>query len=380
MNPDTAQPLVLMVDDEPMNLLLLERVFARDYRVLTATSGQRALELIAQEPIDCALIDIMMPGMSGLQVLERVRAAPETADLPVILVSALSDRQDVVRGLKLGANDYVTKPIEMDILHARVNTQVQLKRLQDQRKQAIEDLQTAHNMKDRILRIASHDLKSPLANIGMIKYLLRDAVANNHQALGLLDMLDTTTGHMLTVIHDFLETAAMQSGEVDLNIVDVPLYDVVADVCDQYRLIIEKKHIDVVFGALGGQVLADRTRVSQILDNLISNALKYSPTDSTVTVWAEIRGPNVRICVADEGPGIAPEERSRLFTEFGRTSNRPTGGESSTGLGLWIVKHLVMLHGGEVGCESAPGGGSLFWIELPPTENSFQPAELALPG
>ncbi len=378
MSLANPKPLLLITDDELLNILLLERVFSNDYRVLTAANGPAALEIIAREPVDCALIDIMMPGLTGLQVLEKIRETPETADLPVILVSALSDRQDVVRGLKMGANDYVTKPFELEVLSARVQTQLKLKQLQDQRKQVIEELRSAQEMKDRLLRIASHDLKSPLANISMIKYLLRETVADNSQAQELLDILDTTTDHMLNVVRDFLETAAIQSGEVDLQLTHMPLDEVVLEVCDQYQLITERKNISLELGELNGYIVGDRARISQVLDNLVSNALKYSPPGSTVYIWTETRGSFVRVCVADQGPGIAPEERPRLFTEFGRTSNRPTGGESSTGLGLWIVKHLVTLHGGQVGVDSAPGGGSIFWIELPLAEDSFQTHEMAL--
>ena len=366
------RPRVLIVDDEPMNVMLLERLFTREYDVVTASNGREALELLNTKPFDCLLLDIMMPGMSGLQVLETLRAEPITADLPVILVSALADRQDVVRGLKLGANDYVPKPIEMDVLSARVQTQVMLKQLQDQRKLAIAELERAQELKDRLLRIASHDLKSPLANIGMIRYLLRDAVADNPTALEFVDMLDNVSEHMLAVVRDFLDTAAIQSGELDLVPELVPVSDVVNEVCQQYRLAARRKQITLEVAHLDGEIHADRMRSVQALDNLISNAIKYSPMDSVVTITSHVLDDVMRISVTDSGPGIPSEERSRLFTQFGRLSTRPTGGESSTGLGLWIVKHLVTIQGGRVGVDTAPGGGSTFWMELP-TDRALVP-------
>jgi signal transduction histidine kinase len=114
-----------------------------------------------------------------------------------------------------------------------------------------------------------------------------------------------------------------------------------------------------------GVICADRQRTTQVLNNLLSNAIKYSPRGSTVTIWAENSEQSVHILVADQGPGIPAEERSRLFTQFGKLTTRPTEGENSTGLGLWIVKHLVTLQNGQVGVECPPEGGSIFWIELP---------------
>lgn len=356
---------IIIVDDEPMNVSLLERLFARHYDVVTATNGKSALELLDKQAFDCLLLDIMMPGMSGLQVLEEIRANEITADLPVILVSALSDRQDVVRGLKLGANDYVTKPIEMDVLSARVATQITIKQLQDQRKLAIRELERAQELKDQLLRIASHDLKSPLANIGMIRFLLRDAVADNPTALEYVDMLDHTSEHMLAVIRDFLDTAAIQSGELDLAPEELSVEDVIYEVCEQYRLPAMRKQIELDVASSAGEVYADRMRTVQAFDNLVSNAVKYSPAGSVVTIASAPHDDTVRISVTDAGPGIPDEERARLFTQFGRLSSRPTGGESSTGLGLWIVKHLVTTQGGKVGYKSEDGGGSTFWMELP---------------
>lgn len=348
-----------------MNIMLLERLFARDYEVITASNGREALELLQKKAFDCLLLDIMMPGISGLQVLEKLRADPLTADLPVILVSALADRQDVVRGLKMGANDYVPKPIEMDVLSARVQTQIMLKQLQDQRKLAIAELERAQELKDQLLRIASHDLKSPLANIGMIRFLLRDALADNPSALEFVDMLDNVSEHMLAVIRDFLDTAAIQSGELDLVPEVLPVSDLIYEVCEQYRLAALRKQITLDIPPVEGEIHADHMRTVQALDNLVSNGIKYSPMNSVVTVTAQPVDDMVRFSVTDAGPGIPDAERSRLFTQFGRLSTRPTGGESSTGLGLWIVKHLVTIQGGNVGVETTPGGGSTFWMELP---------------
>src|SRR5690606_35087449 len=132
-----------------------------------------------------------------------------------------------------------------------------------------------------------------------------------------------------------------------------------------YTIPAQKKDIRFDAADLPGMVLADRARFNQVLNNLVSNAIKYSPPHSTVTLWSEIHSGIVRTHVADQGEGIPADERQKLFTEFGKLSTRPTAGESSTGLGLWIVKHLVSLQDGAVGVDCPPEGGSIFWVDLP---------------
>ncbi len=361
---DDSAPLLLLVDDERANLALLERIFTGSYRVISVTGGQDALDMLAQAPFDLVLLDIMMPRMSGLDTLQHIRGNPRTADLPVILISALSDTRDVVRGLQMGANDYLPKPIQTDVLMARVQTQVTLKRLQDERKNTIGELQAAQEMKDRFFRIASHDLKSPLGNISLIRHLLRESLQDNDGAVHFLDMLDTAVDQMASVIHDFLEIAALESGRVDVKITDVSVRNLIATIVEQYQLSAENKGLAFEVEGTNAWIQADHTRMAQALDNLISNAVKYSPQDSVIAITTDVGSDRVRICVSDQGPGIPSDERDRLFTQFGKLSTRPTGGESSTGLGLWIVKNLVQLQGGQVGVDAASGGGSCFWIEM----------------
>ncbi len=368
MNEQTSSPLLLVVDDEAANLSLLKRLFEPHYRVMCVTCGQDALDLLAQAPFDLVLLDIMMPEMNGIETLGHIRNRANTADLPVILVSALSEVDDIVRGLQLGANDYITKPVEIDLMLARVQTQLTVKRLQDERKHHIAELQAAHEMKDRFLQMASHDLKGPLGNIGMSQFLLRRLLADSAEGIELLDMIETVVENMEHVIKDFLDSAALQSGKLDLQLENITVEEIVYDILGQYKLTAQKKEIEIQAPALPGVMSVDRQRTAQVLNNLVSNAIKYSPRGSTVTVWAEQVPSVVRIFVADQGPGIPAEERDRLFTQFGKLSTRPTEGENSTGLGLWIVKHLVSIQNGQVGFECPQEGGTIFWIELPTVE------------
>ena len=360
-------PLVLAVDDERHNLTLLERVL-RNYRVISVTNAQAALDTLAQAPFDLILLDIMMPGMDGLETLEQIRTNPKIADIPVILISAFSDGQTIVAGLEAGANDYITKPIDTDITLARVRTQIALKKLQDERKQTITELQAAQEMKDRLLRMASHDLKGPLMNIRMAANLMEPSIDCIIDGNSLLGAVESSLDTMQNVIKDFLDTAALQTGALDLHLEPVAARTLIENVLEENQINALRKHIKLETQDMRGVIIADVARFHQTLGNLVSNAIKYSPTDTTVTIWTECDDTTVTIYVADEGPGIPLSEQDKLFTQFGKLSPRPTGGESSTGLGLWIVKHLVTLQNGRVGYLSPRDGGSIFWIQMPAAE------------
>lgn len=361
----TDLPLVLAVDDEPSNIFLLERLLSRNYRVISVSSGQEALDKIAETPFDLVLLDIMMPHMTGLQTLEIIRSNPQTAQIPVILISALSDAQDISRGLEMGANDYIAKPIDIDVTLSRVKTQVALKRHQDEREALIAELKAAQELKDRFLQIASHDLKGPLTNLRMVMSLLRPSAKNIPDGETLLEMADGSLDLMHSLIKDFLDTAAMQNGALTLQLDRVMLESFIPEVVAEHEPNAERKHIGLEIRNIGGVVRADTKRFHQVVGNLVSNAIKYSPSDTTVRLWTECDDSSVSIYIADEGPGIPAEEQGKLFTQFGKLSPRPTGDESSTGLGLWIVKQLVNVQGGDVGLISPPEGGSTFWVRMP---------------
>ncbi|MEO8609490.1 MAG: hybrid sensor histidine kinase/response regulator [Chloroflexota bacterium] len=362
---NNSLPLILAVDDEPANLVLLERLLKSQYRVMTVGSGQDALDMLAQAPFDLVLLDIMMPGMNGLQVLNVLRHHPETADIPVILISALTEVRDITNGLEMGANDYITKPIDLDITHARVQTQITLKILQDERKATIAKLEAAQEMKNRFVRMASHDLKSPLMSLRMIVSLLPQKADLPPKMQELMEAADNSIDTMKQVIEDFLDTAALQSDTGDVRLSRMQVGSIIQDLMVEHSVNSTRKNIALEPGSLDGTINGDQFRFRQALGNLISNAIKYSPPDTVVHIWTERDDQNVRIFVADQGPGIPEEDQIRLFTEFGKLTPRPTGGEASTGLGLWIVKHLVNLQNGEVGLISPPEGGSIFWIEMP---------------
>lgn len=362
--------MLLIIDDDAQTRDLMKMMFEQDFTVICASGGQTGLQLIERNPVDVVLLDLMMPEMDGFEVLQQIRSNPQTQDLPVIIASALNENEHVVKGLKCGANDYLTKPINLHVAHARLTTQVKVKRLLDERKQAVEKLKRASEMREQFFRIASHDLKNPLTNLRLALHELSYFVPETDpEAMALQTTIDETLSSMQELIEEFLDVTAIRSGKIDMSPGLIEIKTCVKQVAAQYAQMASKKQICLQVGESSGVVMADRQRLMQVIGNLVSNAIKFSPRGANVTLWAQpCGGGSVRVYVGDEGPGISDQQKEMLFTEFGRVGSRATGGESSTGLGLWIVKHLTQYMGGTVGVESMLGVGSVFWIELPAVE------------
>jgi signal transduction histidine kinase len=359
-------PHLLVVDDERINHDILAHAFYADYVIHHVYNGHDALEMIAAHPYDVILLDVMMPIMSGFEVLAHLRHQPETADLPVILMSAMTDSEFIARGLTEGANDYLTKPFDMLVVRARVRTQIELKKLSDERKRTIEQLQQLQELRDHLFKIASHDLKNPLSNLRLAFQELRYLTPTTADAEPIQNIIEMSLHDLQIMIDDFMDAAALQNGKLRVTLDCVEVEDSLLYVINQFLPGARRKQIELSLQETDTVVIADPQRLTQILGNLVSNAIKYSPPNSAIRLWAEARGKSrVRIFVADEGPGIPENERHLLFKEFSKLSPRPTGGEGSTGLGLWIVKQLVLLLKGQIGVEFPPGGGSIFWIDLP---------------
>lgn len=365
ISPDSRAPHVLLVDDQPYARLLMKKIIDKNVQVTEASDGQEALEILEHEKIDLILLDIMMPGISGIDVLKLIRKQRSTADLPVIMISALDDNESMAQCFELGANDYIPKPFDFSVASARIRTHLKLKLMTDYQKQVMVELAAAKAMKERLLQIAAHDLKSPLSNVNLAERLLRDIITSDPTVASILDTLRSTVNNMNQVIEDFLEMEAVEGASIAVQLTSIDAHDIIMTVVGQFQYAAESKDIRIEVEDIENQVYADPTRLTQVLSNLISNALKYSPQNTSIRIFSKIVDESVRLYVADSGPGIPANERPKLFKEFTKLSPRPTAGESSTGLGLWIVKHLAQIQGGKVGADFPEDNGSIFWVELP---------------
>lgn len=371
-NPATESTLdarVMVVDDTVQNLRLVGGILNdAGYDIVPATSGPQALDRVATAMPDLILLDLMMPEMDGLEVCRRLKAQPATAQVPVIFLTASGEVDHLLEAFAAGAVDYVTKPFNAAELLARVRTHIELKRARETLVQMNQRLRDLNDEKNEFLGIAAHDLRSPLNQIiGAAQIVLADPALGTGDSADMVNIIRRAAEHMNQLVVNLLDANAIERGEIKLNPVACDLGALTADVvaAHQSRAIAKQQQLLLVPPPEPLFLRADRDSLLQVMDNLVSNAIKYSPRGKSVRVRLSRHNGSVRGEVCDEGPGLTAADQKRLFGKFARLSPRPTGGESSTGLGLSIVKRMVELQQGRVWCESAPGRGSTFIVEFP---------------
>ena len=353
--------VVLVVDDQEPNLRLVGTVLTQaGYEVLPALNGEQALARVRARVPDVALLDMLMPGMDGFALAERLRADPRTASVPIIFLTAAHERERLVRAFESGAVDYVTKPFVADELIARVRTHLELKLARDH-------LARVAREREELAALVAHDLKNPLSSIRFAAELLARDAPTPERIAQLTEVVLTSTDKALSVIKRYLEQRA--EGELLRRFERVPLRldEALAQSLARFEVQARAKGISLVTLELTPTLaLADPGVVAHVADNLLSNALKYSPPGGEVAVASGRGAPGMaRALVLDRGPGVSKEEQQRLFQRFVRLAARPTGAESSTGLGLALAKQDVTQMGGDLWYEDRPGGGAVFAFDLP---------------
>jgi len=330
-------------------------------------NGKDAIEQIELGPPDLVLLDLMMPGLDGTDVLQRIRAMHPPDELPVIVISARDNPSDIAATLDELANDYIIKPFDVHVIRARVRHQIRVKKLFDERRELVRKLEHANRVQKNLLRIASHDLKTPVHNISLVFSLLADGETLSAQARKMLRLGNRSLETIIAIVEDFLELNILHGDDMRADIRPLNLAHVVSDVLLQYTGMADQKHIEFEADLPPVQVMADANQLSQIITNLVSNAIKYSPFGGKVWVQLAPDIPHEKaiLHIIDQGVGIPHEERDKLFTPFSKISTKPTAGESSTGIGLWIANELIQLQHGHIGHQTPEEGGCDFWVELP---------------
>lgn len=372
---NASQKLILIVDDLPENLQVLAgNLKSEGYEILAANNGPRALALVRNRKPDLILLDIMMPDMDGFTVCQKLKADPQTADIPVIFITARNETKDLLQGFEMGAVDYVTKPFKTPELLARVRTHLELKHSRDlfatynrQLEKISAHLQKLNEDKNRFLSIVSHDIRGAFGNVIWVSRLLsEDRAIDENDANELFSDIGIEAEHMISLAENLLNIDAIERREVKLKKGAVESAPVVEFAVQAHQLAAATKSLKLEVQCDNSQIFGDITACRQVLTNLVSNAVKFSPDEGTV--WVEVRAADdamVRISVRDEGPGLSAEDQTKLFQPFTRLSNNAGSHTHSVGLGLSIVKLMAEGMGGSVGCESTRGQGATFFALLP---------------
>lgn len=353
-----AQPVVLVVDDQQANVRMVGALLARSgYQVLPALSGAEGLELARNNKPDVVLLDMKMPGMDGFEVLRQMRADDTTRDLPVIFLTADNDRENLIRAFAAGAIDYITKPFVAEELLARVLTHVDLKRSRDTLRRFAQE-------KQEMAELVAHDLRNYFANIIFAADLLGGSPGAAPAQKRLVESIRTSADSGMLFLQAFLEQQEHQAHGAAIE--PLPVRQMLCEVVDLLSRSASAKNIRLQLLEHETVLVSGlRAGVSHVLQNLVSNAIKYSPRDSEIGITAFRHGKYGRMQVMDRGPGISEEDQARLFQRFVRLSTEPTEGESTTGLGLALAKQQARAMGGNLWYELRDGGGSIFTLELP---------------
>jgi signal transduction histidine kinase len=367
-----SQDHILVVDDTPDNLLLIKAMLApRGYRLSLVNSGEKALDLILPKggntqvaPPDLVLVDVMMPGIDGYAVTQRIRENPKLPFIPILLITA-HDQASVVKGLDLGADDFIRKPVSMEELLARVQSLLRLKHSVDER-DAI-----ARQREDFVSRL-THDLRTPLLAADRMLNLMQQGVLGEmtpglHQATS---TMIRSNQNLLTMVNTLLEVSRHDAGEKNLYFATVDIQEILREVLEELQPLVMDKPVALDYQPLPSspRVVGDRLELHRVFTNLIGNAIKFTDTGK-ITVSLQLTDDYLNIAVKDTGVGISPEHQTIIFNRF-RTGNHRAAG---SGLGLHLCKRILDAHQGKISLTSTPGEGSVFVVSLPLTAQASPP-------
>lgn len=371
MPHSASSALIFLIDDVLQNLQVLSETLRQEgFRISGASSGAAALRILKQLKPDLILCDIIMPDMDGYEVARQLKANPETRDIPLIFLTACTESEDIVKGFAIGAVDYITKPFNNAELIARVRTHLELKQARDVLQENAQRLSALNQEKDQILSIAAHDLKNPLASIMLMAEMiqLRQGHLEAEKVLEYASQIYEDAERMLLIITNLLDINRLESGRIQPQIQPWPLQEILTRLQRAYQPVAEKKGVYLRWSetkAEGIQIQTDPLLLFQLLDNLLSNALKFTEAGKEVSVHWQVNADQVCFTIQDQGPGFTAVDQAHMYQKFARLSARPTAGENSTGLGLAIVRCLADMLEVTLDFHTELGKGSRFTVYVP---------------
>ncbi len=353
---------ILIIDDLSRNIQVVANILREDdYIVAYARNGADGISLLRESIFDLVLLDIMMPEMDGYEVCRRIKEDPEIAPVPVIFITAKNEAADILKGLRLGAVDYISKPFNPAELLYRVKTHIELKQNRDR-------LQELNLMKDRFASIMAHDIKGSFHAILGLTEVLRSRYDTSSEECRreYIENIFNSSHHLYSLLENILEWSKLQMGHVSV----FPQKLNVKKITDESLAIFSDDAVskNIIFETDIGSsavVYADENMVRSILRNLISNAVKFSFSGEKVTVAAEEESGMLRIDVIDSGVGIEPEIKSKLFQFRQSASRTGTADERGTGMGLVLTRDLVEINSGKLEISDNPEGGTIASVSIP---------------
>jgi len=364
---------VLVVDDEQSVATTIKAILQLDGNEVTAvTTGKEALAQIREHEFDVVLTDLRLDDLDGIEILrETQKLWPDTVS---IMLTGYASLESAVTALRSGAYDYLIKPSDVDELRATIGRALERRRL----RQRLVELEQLDKLKTQFLSMASHELRTPLTAVSGFMQIARRRMSRMagasdipdswreeaHKSDETLEMANRQAKKLARLIDELLDVSRLQQGRVEMRLAEMELADVVREVGERMRLLSQSHEIETtVEGA--APIVGDRDRIEQVLENLVGNAIKYSPEAGRIEMSLRVNGANAIVSVRDQGIGVAPGEVEKIFGLFYRSPDPRADHVGGLGLGLYISREIVSRHHGRLWAERNPEVGTTFHVTLP---------------
>lgn len=367
---DPLQYKLLIVDDVIANVLLLKTILKKEgFTIVTAGNGVEALECMTREKPDLVLLDVMMPEMDGYEAAAHIRENPETAGIPIIFLTALNDTENIVKGFRVGGNDYLTKPFRKEELVTRVRFQLNLLQAERTVQKQQDELRQVIAARDKLYSVISHDLRAPIGSLKMMNNVVLAAMEDEpvgEEVKEMVRMINKTSEEVYGLLDNLLKWTKSRLGALKVARQPIRVRELFEDIRDVYAPIALQKSVSLEMEMPEDtEINVDIEMVKSIIRNLISNAVKFSYEGGTVRVSCAKREEGMEIRVSDQGKGIPVADQDKLLKENTHYTTFGTGNEKGSGLGLLLCRDFAELHGGKLWFESEEGKGTSFYVFLP---------------
>lgn len=361
------KPCILCVDDEPVNLKLVEAMMLpKGYEVIKAADGADALKKIKEHTIDLLLLDVMMPGMNGFDTCRLIKDDEQYRNIPIIMLTALRSKEDRVKGIAAGADDFISKPADKDELILKCRNMLRMKTYRDELEQKNADLQKLQKVKDSLTAMIVHDLKGPLGCImGYLQMAMNPKHGLDTKVAEYLNQANVSVSSLSNMISTILDITRMEEGAMKIVKASFSVVDMLGKIDNMFRASVELEEKSLVLKICSDiTVTSDCSLIERILQNLVTNALRYTTRGKgIITVSVAEADDNVIFTVEDNGTGIPQEYHEKIFDKFAQVETRGVG--AAKGLGLTFCKMAAEALGGRIWVESEFGKGSRFVVEIP---------------
>ncbi len=361
---------ILVVDDVWTNVLLLKVMLEQEkFNVYTALNSKEAKQHLEKESIDLILMDIMMPDVNGFELTEQLKSSDKYKDIPILFITALNSPEEIVKGFRLGANDFITKPFNKEELMMRVKHQISLIAAKKVILEQTEELRKVIQGRDRLYAVIAHDLRSPISALKMILNVMALTTKEKEidaECVELLDSANEISEQIFALLDNLLKWTKAQLGMLHAVVQRFNLSEIAKGVVEVSQLTAKLKNVNIVLHAPDSvEVDIDTDMMKTILRNLITNAIKFSQDNSVIDLYLKIDGDDVVVEVYDNGKGISAEDQKALTDSLLHGTVYGAHSEDGSGLGLLITNQFIQLHRGSLFFHSEENAGSCFGFRIP---------------